>query len=630
MAVLPTLRTATACPPSGLHPYIDTPDFMYDAWLTYLDQQGKPIGSVPSRTSVAVIGAGISGMCAALELQRAGCSVTVFEQDAEVGGRAKSNRFPTDQNDEAELGAMRFPPTEFILDHYLKKTGLVPNGLCSLPNFPDPDSQPSGSNPAIVTYLCYEGTTDTWQYPNPPPSEFNTVYNGWGALIGGGITMGGVVQFPSAETITQALAAGNVTAATAYWQQYINRFGQMTFYGVMYELFSGKGISGYDIPGGTPWTADDFTRFGELGVGSGGFGPLYPISFLDIFRLIVNELETTQKFLQPNTATGLTNGIRSVALAFASEFQQYGGSLWVSTPIKTIERIALDPPTSFTLYDTNGNAYPSFNKVIVATTTRSMELTLNVTNYGATPLVATDTAQAIMRTHIVSSNKVAALIKNFWTSNPALPRVLLTDNMLHQIYTLDYTPVGAPEDTTGVCFISYVWDDDAIKQQSITSGQPNGPADNQQIYGTLIDVLLSSNDPDITAWAQNLWPVNYDFANNVQFEEWQSSPYFGGAFKLTQPGQDIYVQQMFFDYQKCLTSNPQPDTGLYIAGDCIAWTSGWVEGGLQTALNAACGVIASAGGIVNSDANGNSPLTILADRYDYFATAAPNPEPALT
>jgi hypothetical protein len=60
---------------------------------------------------------------------------------------------------------------------------------------------------------------------------------------------------------------------------------------------------------------------------------------------------------------------------------------------------------------------------------------------------------------------------------------------------------------------------------------------------------------------------------------------------------------MFFDYQKARTVN---DTGAYIAGDCIAWNSGWVEGGLQTALNAAAGVIYSLGGTVNSypDPNG--------------------------
>jgi tryptophan 2-monooxygenase len=70
---------------------------------------------------------------------------------------------------------------------------------------------------------------------------------------------------------------------------------------------------------------------------------------------------------------------------------------------------------------------------------------------------------------------------------------------------------------------------------------------------------------------------------------------------------------MFFDYQKAMGN----DTGLYLAGDCISWTSGWVEGALTPALNAAAGVIVSLGGTLNGDASGNTPMTIAASRYNY-------------
>ena len=42
--------------------------------------------------AIAIIGAGISGLTAAILLARAGRSVTVFEQSSEVGGRARTTK----------------------------------------------------------------------------------------------------------------------------------------------------------------------------------------------------------------------------------------------------------------------------------------------------------------------------------------------------------------------------------------------------------------------------------------------------------------------------------------------------------------------------------------------------------
>ena len=611
MAILTTLRGASTCPPSGLHPYIDTPDFAYDQWLAYLDQKQRPIGAVSGAPKVAVIGGGVSGLCAAFELLRAGCVVSVFEQASEVGGRCASERFSPTASDVAEMGSMRFPPTEFILDHYLKTLGIVPGGLCSLPDFPDPGVE--------NTYVCYGGEVVSWRNTpqTPAPPGFETVAAGWSALVGNGLMKGRVVVLPAAKTITSALASGDISTATRYWQAYLDAFGQKTFYAALYEIFTGA--SGYEIPGGKAWSFSDFDKFGALGLGSGGFGPLYPIGFMDIFRLIVNELETTQKFLRPSDA--LKDGIRSLPLALAAAIDNFGivppvspSGVLTGTPISAIEG---NRSSGYTLSAASGATFGPFTRVIVATTTRAMELSLNLTAYGAGALVSAEVAQAIMRTHIVSSNKVAARIANFWAKDPNAVRCLQTDDLAHQVYTLDYTPVGAAKpDDTGVCFISYVWDDDAVKQQAITHGQPTGPADNAELFRYLRARLETIGEP-VTSWVRaNLQPLGGNYAENVIFEEWQSSPYFAGAFKLSQPGQDEYVRTMFFDYRKCLT--PAKDTGVYIAGDCISWTSGWVEGGLTTALNAAAAVVRSLGGTLNPDVAGNTPLSIKADRYRYF------------
>jgi tryptophan 2-monooxygenase len=600
------MRSATTCPPSGSHPYIDTPDFAYDQWLSFLDQTKKAIGTVARAPAVAIIGGGASGLCAAFELQRAGCAVTVFEQANKVGGRCASDLFGTDTTDIAEMGPMRFPPSEFILDYYLKKLGIVPEGLSNLPEFPDPGVKP--------TYICYGGEPPAkWlKTPSTPaPAGFEKVHTGWSGFVDNGLLQGGDVKLHAASTIRSALAIGDIATATQYWRAYLKAFGQKTFYTALYEIFTGA--LGYDIPGGNAWSFSDFDRFGTLGIGSGGFGPLYPIAFMEIFRLSVNGLEMKQRFLQPSSE--LQNGIRSLPLKFASALTK--GPL-TSTPISSITG---NLSSGFTLSMPSGVQYGPYDRVIVATTTRAMELSLNLAKYGKTALVSPAVAQAIMRTHVISSNKVAALIKNFWANDPSAIRCLQTDNLVRQVYTLDYTPASQPsEDANGVCFISYVWDDDAVKQQAITNGLPTAlgvPADasaNQKLYTYLLNTIEAIGG-DVATWAQHLRPLDGDFANNVIFEEWQSSPYFAGAFKLSQPGQDQYVQAMFFDYQKANTVN---DTGVYLAGDCISWTSGWIEGALTPALNAAAGVIQSLGGTLNPDANDKTPMTIQSNRYTYW------------
>ena len=616
MSILKTLRTATAYPQP--YPYVDTPDFAYAGsledgtpvgWLDGLLQNNdQPIGTVSGNPSVAIIGGGVSGLCAGYELMRAGCTVTVFEQASQVGGRCASHMFL--DGDIAEMGSMRFPPSEFILDFYLKKLGILPGGLWQLEDFPDPGKQ--------LTYVCYGNKVQTWIGPNPPEG-FENVANGWNTFMSDGLyvesTNGQVLVLQPVSAIVSALTAGQIDTATQYWQEYIEAFGQTTFYSALNTIFTGSGP--YIIPGGNPWTFEDFDKFGELGLGSGGFVPFYPIGFIEIFRIIVNGLETSQKFLKPSQT--LRFGIRTLALALAELVGTAPSQVLTETPISTIARTA----NGFLLSGPTGRQFGPYARVIVATTTRAMEVSLNLTapvssalsTIVVKPLVSRDVAVAIMRTHVVSSNKVAARIEKFWTNDPGAVRCLQTDNLVHQVYTLDYSPHMLWPANTAVCFISYVWDDDAVKQQAITSGVPSGAADNKLIYDYLLRSLESIGGP-VAGWAKKLKPLDGSYENNVVYEEWQSSPYFAGAFKLSEPGQDPYVQAMFFDYQKC--TNPEADTGVYIAGDCIHWNSGWVEGGLTTGLNAAAGVIASLGGTLNANASNATPLSILATRFKYF------------
>ncbi len=614
MAVLPTLRRSAAAAAPTSFAYIDTPDFDYCAWLTALQQNADaPIGSLPAGTPprVAVIGAGVSGLCASYELLRAGASVDLFEASNTIGGRAASVQFPN-STELAELGSMRFPPSEFTLFFYLQKLGVW-NGNPLQP-FPDP-----GVNP---TFVCYGGAAVPWTNTKatPYPAGFENVYNGWNALMTNGITQNGVQQFLSCGQLSALLQQSppKIDQAAAAWQSYISTFGQMSFYSFLYLIFSGTGP--YDLPAGpgSAWSFDDFGRFGSLGLGSGGFGPLYPIGATEILRIVINGLENTQLFL-PEGAAALPNAFYS---------RRPPTTMYFGTEISGISQTSRQP-LKFTLSGT-GPAGPGswgpYDRVIVATTTRAMEMTTNLTNLSpaGNPFLAPEVAQAITRTHVASSTKVGALINKFWEGNPNAIRCLLSDNDIHQIYTLDYDQ-GQPGQA--MCFITYSWEDDAIKQLSLgvtagVMGQPNSAVDKGRLYQALL-ATLQTMGPEVAAWAENLVPLNGDYENNVLFTEWQSNPYFAGAFKLAEPGQDPYVEAMYFDYQK--VTQPAFDTGVYIAGDCIDWNSGWTEGALRTALNAACAVIYSAGGSVNTYPTAGGPMNplLIPWRYTYFGPTMP-------
>ena len=41
---------------------------------------------------------------------------------------------------------------------------------------------------------------------------------------------------------------------------------------------------------------------------------------------------------------------------------------------------------------------------------------------------------------------------------------------------------------------------------------------------------------------------------------------------------------------------PPAERGIFMAGDGVSWTPGWVEGAVQTALNAVWGIVRHLGG----------------------------------
>jgi monoamine oxidase len=79
---------------------------------------------VPVPKKVIVIGAGMAGLVAAYELQRAGHEPVILEGQERVGGRVQTLREPFVDGLHTELGAMRIPKAHKLTLAYIDKFGL--------------------------------------------------------------------------------------------------------------------------------------------------------------------------------------------------------------------------------------------------------------------------------------------------------------------------------------------------------------------------------------------------------------------------------------------------------------------------------------------------------------------------
>jgi tryptophan 2-monooxygenase len=538
-------------PPCGI-------DTLYD-FTAFL--RAGPIARFPAGagTKVAVIGAGAAGLAAAYELLRAGADPVVFEAGDRIGGRAYSRPFaggPAGAGGAfAEMGAMRFPPSGRVFFHYATDVfGMRTSG-----QFPGPGTVP--------TRLYYQNRLIEWAAGQPAPDdpEFRRIGRDWSAFVAG-----------LTGPLDRDWRAGDRAAVRARWQAYIRAYRDKSFFAVLRE--------------GLPhWSRDDLATFGTLGIGSGGFGPLYQVGFLEILRIIVQRWEENQQLL-PDGVGRLMEHFHTARVTRpdgARTSLKERGAVHLRTPVRSVEpaprggvRIAFDDPDG----RRRAVVYPA---VIVATTTRCMEV-MGLTAGG---LVSRPVRSAIRGLHMMDSSKLFLRTRTkFWKADPGrIPQTILTDELPRAVYALDY-----PQTTEGVVLISYTWGDDSAKLL--------GLPDRERLR--LCREVIRKISPE---FAEHLEPADGELLG----VDWQREPFYHGAFKLQYPGQDA---DLCAAYHQFLTANdPAADTGVYLAGDGVSWYGGWLEGALHTGINAACAAARRLGAALRPD----SPLSQDPHLYEY-------------
>jgi monoamine oxidase len=533
-------KAAAAKPPITMF----GPDFpfAYDNWVKH----PAGLGKVPAErhgTEVAVIGAGIAGLLSAFELMKMGLKPVVYEA-GRLGGRLRSVPFEGAEGVIAELGAMRFPVSSTTFYHYLAMAGLETKP------FPNPLSPATPS-----TVIDLEGEPIYVEKPEDLPRIFKEVEAAWNEALEHG------AQFSAMQ---DAMRRRDVAKVKAIWNSLIPIWDERSFYGFVAtsDAFARRSYRHREI-------------FGQVGFGTGGWDTDFPNSMLEILRVVYTDQDSHQRLvvggveqlprrlwkMAPDHAVHWPSGTSLDAL--------HGGG-----PRPGVARIARDDDDGKFLITDRWGDTRRFDAVVCTCQTWLMSTTIETEER----LFPQKLWMAMDRTHYMQSSKTFVMVdRPFWNSRDAktgryVMSQTLSDRLTRGTYLFDNGP-----DKPAVICLSYTWMGDALKVL---------PFGKEKRVKLMLDAL------------QKVYP-RLDIAKHIIGDpitvSWEADPDSLGAFKGNLPGHYRYQRRMFchFKEQKDL---PPAQRGLFLAGDDISWTAAWVEGAVQSALNAVWGVVDFLGG----------------------------------
>lgn len=515
--------------------------FSYDHYL----QHPAGLGQVPESmhgTEVAVIGAGLSGLITAYELMKLGLRPVVYEA-GQIGGRLKTASFDAAPEVVADLGGMRFPVSGRALYHYIDLVGLETEA------FPNPLSDVTPS-----TVIELGGQSHYARTPDELPEFFNEVARAWQSAID---------DDAEAEQMKDAIRDRDTARIKEIWNRLLPRMDEQTFYGFIAEsqAFREAGFAHREA-------------FGQVGFGTGGWDTDFPNSILEILRVVYTDADDGHRRILGGAQELPERLWRHVPdqlehwPAGTSLQSLHGGA-----PAGAVSAIRRDETTGELEITERWGRTRRYAAVVTAC--QSWLLSTRIDTQES--LFPAPLWTALERSHYMQSSKTFVMVdRPFWKDvDPKTGRdtlsMTLTDRLNRATYLLD-----DGDDKPAVILLSYTWNDDAMKWLSLDADQR-------------VELMLHS--------LKQIYP-DVDIASHIVGQpitvSWESDPNFMGAFKANLPGHYRYQQRLFTHFQQ--DDLPEHQRGIFLAGDDISWTAGWAEGAVQTALNAAWGVVRHLGG----------------------------------
>jgi lysine 2-monooxygenase len=513
--------------------------FAYDSWLAH----PAGLGSIPPArfgTRVAVIGAGAAGIIAGYELMKLGLRPVIYEA-GQFGGRLRSSIFEGTEDVIAELGGMRFPISSAAFFHYLNKLGLHTEP------FPNPLTQAAGS-----TVIDLEGETLFARTLADLPPLYTEVAQAYTEALETG------AGFSALQT---AIRNRDISTIKQLWNPLVRAWDERTFYDFVAssDAFRKLSFRHREI-------------FGQVGFGTGGWDSDFPNSMLEILRVNLLRFDDDQRLVKGGAgqmpkrlwhhAPDCTHWPAGTSLAALNGGATRG----------RVTRLACAAGGGIAVTDRWGQT-EIFGAAVATCQSHLLTTAINTEER----LFDQKLWMALDRTRYMQAAKTFVMVdRPFWkdidarTGRPLLS-MTLTDRHTRGTYFFDNGP-----DRPAVICLSYAWMTDALKVLPLSAE-------------ARADLALSS--------LAQIYP-GVDIASHIRGTpicvSWEADANFLGAFKGALPGHYRYNHRMYGHFMQ--SALPPEQRGIFLAGDGVSWTPAWVEGTVQTALNAVWGVMTHFGG----------------------------------